>query len=200
MLLQRLFRANLFSLKILIYMNTVTCVAYKISSPANLFAKFHWRPGIDRASRTASTASRRAIHSSSSERDAAPLRTTPIQCLPTTTMELPRIASQTSICPPNIQIFTEYGKPRTPVSKRLLSVSSQQEPQFAALPSATCYQPSRKREEARALQNLRRRLQAARVIEVNHREAVETVANRNLRRTEEDQEELDNKQHLLQKV
>lgn len=86
------------------------------------------------------------------------------------------------------------------MSRRLLSVSSQQEPQFAALPSATCYQPSRKREEACALQNLRRRLQAARVIEINHREAVETVANRNLKRTEEDQEELDNRQHLLQKV
>lgn len=115
-------------------------------------------------------------------------------------MELPRIASQTSICPPNIQLLTDYGKPKTPVSQRLLSVSSQQEPQFASLPSAACYQPSRKREEARALQNLRRRLQAARVIEVNHqRQSVES-ANRNFGRTEGDQEELDNKQHLLQKV
>lgn len=113
-------------------------------------------------------------------------------------MELPRIASQTSICPANIQLLTDYGRPRTPVSKRLLSASAQQEPHFASLPSAACYQPSRKKEEARALQNLRRRLQAARVIEVNHRESVEAT-NRNLRRTE-DQEELDNKQHLLQKV
>lgn len=113
-------------------------------------------------------------------------------------MELPRIASQTSICPPSIQLLTDY-KPRTPVSKRLLSAASQQEPHFATLPSAACYQPSRKKEEARALQNLRRRLQAARIIEINHRESVE-AANRNLKRTEEDQEELDNKQHLLQKV
>lgn len=114
-------------------------------------------------------------------------------------MELPRIASQTSICPPSIQLLTDLGKPRTPVSKRLLSAASQQEPHFATLPSAACYQPSRKKEEARALQNLRRRLQAARIIEVNHRESVE-AANRNLRRTEEDQEDVDNKQHLLQKV
>lgn len=114
-------------------------------------------------------------------------------------MELPRIASQTSICPPNIQLLTDYGKPRTPVSKRLLSSTSQQEPQFVALPSAACYQPSRKKEEARALQNLRRRLQATRIIEINQREALE-ARNRNLRKTEEDQEDLDNKQHLFQKV
>lgn len=111
-------------------------------------------------------------------------------------MELPRIASQTSICPPSIQLLTDYSKPRTPVSKRLLSAANQQEPQFATLPSAASYQPSRRLEEARALQNLRRRLQAVRVLEAN-RELTDydkTV------RSNEDQEELDNKQHLLQKV
>lgn len=111
-------------------------------------------------------------------------------------MELPRIASQTSICPPSIQLLTDYSKPRTPVSKRLLSAANQQEPQFATLPSAACYQPSRRREEARALQNLRRRLQAVRVVEANR----EFTEYDRTTRSNEDQEELDNKQHLLQKV
>ncbi|KAJ8984631.1 hypothetical protein NQ317_009859, partial [Molorchus minor] len=62
-------------------------------------------------------------------------------------MELPRIASQTSICPPSIpgiQLLTEYQKPRTPIlSKRLLKATKQPaEPQFAVIPSARNYQVS----------------------------------------------------------
>lgn len=112
-------------------------------------------------------------------------------------MELPRIASQTSVCPPSIQLLTEYSKPRTPVSKRLLSASKQSaEPQFAVLPSAPSYQPSRKREEARALQNLRKRLQAVRVLQANKPEPIEaSSANNNL-----SPEDLDNRAYLLQKV
>ncbi|KAJ3665530.1 hypothetical protein Zmor_001022 [Zophobas morio] len=112
-------------------------------------------------------------------------------------MELPRIASQTSICPPSIQMLTEYSKPRTPVSKRLLSASIQPaEPQFAVLPSAPSYQPSRKREEARALQNLRKRMQAVRVLQANKPEPIEaTCANNNISPAD-----LDNRTYLLQKV
>ncbi|XP_019866209.1 uncharacterized protein LOC109595316 [Aethina tumida] len=113
-------------------------------------------------------------------------------------MELPRIASQTSICPPSIQLLTEYGKPRTPVSRKLLQQQQQQqaEPQFAVLPSAHSYQPSRRREEARTLQNLRKRLQAVRVLQANKPEPIEALcANNNL-----SPEEIDNRPNLLQKI
>ncbi|KAJ8935895.1 hypothetical protein NQ318_016228, partial [Aromia moschata] len=114
-------------------------------------------------------------------------------------MELPRIASQTSICPPSIpgiQLLTEFQRPRTPVSKRLLNATKQPaEPQFAILPTAPSYQPSRKREEARALQNLRKRLHAVRVLKANRAEPVEAIcANNNL-----SPEEIDNRPYLLQK-
>ncbi|XP_056633701.1 uncharacterized protein LOC130899229 [Diorhabda carinulata] len=116
-------------------------------------------------------------------------------------MELPRIASQTSICPPTIpgiQLMTGYQKPKTPVSKQLLTAAKQPaEPQFAVLPSSASYQPSRKREEARALQNLRRRLQAVKVLQANRAEPIEATscANNNL-----SPEELDNRPYLLKKI
>lgn len=95
-------------------------------------------------------------------------------------------------------MLSEYPKQRTPVSRRLINASSTQpaEPQFAILPSAPAYQPSRKREEARALQNLRRRLQAARVLQANKPEPVEAAGlNNNV-----SPEELDSRPYLLQKV
>lgn len=111
-------------------------------------------------------------------------------------MDLPRIASHTSLCSPNIQILTDY-KPRTPVSKKLLSASAQQEPQFAVLPSSSSFQPSRKREEARALQNLRRRVQAVRVVQANQQESIESC---NANQNNGTDLHLDNRPHLLQKV
>ncbi|KAH1005471.1 hypothetical protein HUJ04_006452 [Dendroctonus ponderosae] len=83
------------------------------------------------------------------------------------TMELPRIASHSSICPP-LQMLTHPNRPRTPVSKRLLS----SEPQIPVIPSAPQYQPSRRREEAKVLQNLRRRLNAAKVVQANRPEPI----------------------------
>lgn len=57
-------------------------------------------------------------------------------------------------------------------------------------------QPSRRREEACALQNLRKRLQAVRVLKANRAEPIEaSCANNNL-----SPEELDNRPVLLQKV
>lgn len=113
-------------------------------------------------------------------------------------MDLPRIASQTSLCPPSIQLLTDYPKPRTPASKRILSATTQPaEPQFAILPSAPAYQPSRKREEARALQNLRRRLQAVRVVQANKPEPIEAASCANNNLTSAD---FDNRPQLLQKV
>ncbi|KAL1490546.1 hypothetical protein ABEB36_013222 [Hypothenemus hampei] len=112
-------------------------------------------------------------------------------------MELPRTASQSSICP--LQILTQpNGRPRTPVSKRLLSSSIQNpEPQIQLIPSAPQYQPSRRREEAKVLQNLRRRLNAVRVVEANRPQSVEArfCANNNL-----NSEETDNRPYLLQKI
>ncbi|CAH1113406.1 unnamed protein product [Psylliodes chrysocephalus] len=119
-------------------------------------------------------------------------------------MELPRIASQTSIFPPaipGIQLMTGYQKPKspakTPVSQKLLTVPKPAaEPQFAVLPSSASYQPSRRREEAFALQNLRRRLQTVRVLKANRAEPIEaSCANNNL-----SPEELDNRPYLLKKV
>ncbi|VEN60638.1 unnamed protein product, partial [Callosobruchus maculatus] len=89
-------------------------------------------------------------------------------------------------------------------SRRLLQAATlkqkqaQQEPQFVQLPAATSYQPSRKREEARTLQNLRRTLQAVRVLKENRAEPIEASqhgANNNL-----SPEEIDNRPYLLQKV
>lgn len=116
-------------------------------------------------------------------------------------MDLPRIASQTSICQSNIQLLTDY-KPRTPVSKRLLNAQpSNQEPQFAVLPSSsTSFQPSRKREEARALQNLRRRVQAVKIVQANQQESIESSSSSNCNNKNLTDPQLDNRPHLLQKV
>lgn len=115
-------------------------------------------------------------------------------------MDLPRIASQTSLCPSNIQLLTDY-KPRTPVSKRLLNVpSTNQEPQFAVLPSSSTFQPSRKREEARALQNLRRRVQAVRIVQANQQESIESSSSSNGNTKTTSDSQLDNRPNLLQKV
>lgn len=81
---------------------------------------------------------------------------------------------------------------------RLLSTSIQNtEPQIPEIPSAPQYQPSRRREEAKALQNLRRRLNAAKIVQANKPEPIEarTCANNNL-----SPEETDNRPYLLQKV
>ncbi|KAF7268752.1 uncharacterized protein LOC143195873 [Rhynchophorus ferrugineus] len=107
-------------------------------------------------------------------------------------------ASQSSICPP-IQLLTQCpNRPRTPVSKRLLSSAIQSaEPQIPVLPSAPHYQPSRKREEAKVLQNLRRRLNAAKIVQANRPEPIEarTAVNNNL-----SPEDIDNRPYLLQKI
>ncbi|XP_071051293.1 venom allergen 3-like [Onthophagus taurus] len=87
---------------------------------------------------------------------------------------------------------------RVPVSRRLLSASIQQEPQFAVLPSASVYQPSRKREEAHALQNLRRRVQSLRI--VHAKTGSETAKSNNGNDGELQQEELDNRPQLLHKI
>lgn len=81
---------------------------------------------------------------------------------------------------------------------RLLSSSIQNsEPQIPEIPSAPQYQPSRRREEAKALQNLRRRLNAAKIVQANKPEPIEarSCANNNL-----SPEETDNRPYLLQKV
>ncbi|KAJ8965470.1 hypothetical protein NQ314_004115 [Rhamnusium bicolor] len=116
-------------------------------------------------------------------------------------MELPRIASQTSICPPSIpgiQLLTEYQKPRTPVSKRLLNATTQPaEPQFAILPSAPAYQVAQP-EERRSSRptKFEKRLQAVRVLKANRAEPIEaSCANNNL-----SPEEVDNRPYLLQKA
>ncbi|ENN81942.1 hypothetical protein YQE_01653, partial [Dendroctonus ponderosae] len=90
-------------------------------------------------------------------------------------------------------MLTHPNRPRTPVSKRLLS----SEPQIPVIPSAPQYQPSRRREEAKVLQNLRRRLNAAKVVQANRPEPVEarSCANNNL-----SPEDTDNRPYLLQKV
>ncbi|XP_066246143.1 venom allergen 3-like [Euwallacea similis] len=114
------------------------------------------------------------------------------------TMELPRIASQSSIYPPFYMLTHPNGPPRTPVSKRLLSSSIQNsEPQIPVIPTAPQYQPSRRREEAKVLQNLRRRLNAAKIVQANKPEPVEarTCANNNL-----SPEETDSRPYLLQKI
>lgn len=119
-------------------------------------------------------------------------------------MELPRIASQTSICQPSIQLLTSgysLETPRTPASKRLLSASANQEPQFAVLPSASSFQPSRKKEEARALQNLRKRLQAVRVVQANtQHESVESTKYNGNGNGNANEQQLDNRPQLFQKV
>ncbi|XP_050295874.1 uncharacterized protein LOC126735838 [Anthonomus grandis grandis] len=123
---------------------------------------------------------------------------------------LPRIASHSSICPP-LQMLTQPhpARPRTPVSKRLLSnaalstTSGGVEPQVQPIPVLPCsaqYQPSRRREEAKALQNLRRRLNAAKVVQANRPEPIEArnyCANNNPRLSPED---IDNRPYLLQKI
>ncbi|CAH0559369.1 unnamed protein product [Brassicogethes aeneus] len=122
-------------------------------------------------------------------------------------MDLPRVTSQSSLCP------TDHSdKSRTPASQKLLVQQQQQkalaainretcgqqppEPQFAILPSAHGYRPSRKREEALALQNLRRRLQAVRVMQANKQEPVEALgANNNI-----SAEDIDNRPKMLKKI
>ncbi|XP_060525833.1 uncharacterized protein LOC132701711 [Cylas formicarius] len=124
-------------------------------------------------------------------------------------MELPRIASQSSICPqampPGIRLLTQpCGRPKTPVSKRLLSTSiqqqqqQQQEPQIPTLPCAPQYRPSRRREEAQVLQNLRRKFNAAKIVQANRPEPVEaaaSTANNNVT-----PEEIDDRPNLFQKI
>ncbi|KAK9701788.1 Cysteine-rich secretory protein family [Popillia japonica] len=116
-------------------------------------------------------------------------------------MDLPRIASHTSICQTatNIQMLTDF-QSRVPASKRLLSASVPQEPQFAMLPSASNYQPSRRREEARTMQNLRRRMQALRVVHANRQESIEQATRSSNREDAVSEQQLDNRPHLLQKI
>lgn len=102
--------------------------------------------------------------------------------------------SHTSLNPSSLQPLLD--KQRTPISKRILSASSQ-EPQFAVIPSTSNFQPSCKREEARALQNLRRRLQALRVVQSNLAEPIEVI---NASKTNSSYSQLDNRPQLLQKV
>ncbi|CAH1118749.1 unnamed protein product [Phaedon cochleariae] len=114
-------------------------------------------------------------------------------------MDSVRIASQSAERqpPPETSRCGSGGKPRPLASKQLSAASRQSaEPQFAVLPLAAAYQPSRKKEEARALQNLRRRLQAVRVLQANRAEPIEaSCANNNL-----SPEEIDSRPFLLQKI
>lgn len=131
-------------------------------------------------------------------------------------MDLPRIASHTSISPTNIELLNYNHTPesiinnqnsvnqRTPVpNRRLLSafvcdnnVNVQPHPpQFSNLSAAgASFQPSRKREEACALQNLKKRVQALRVLKANQQEPVES------NNVVKDNQELDNRPQLFQKV
>ncbi|KAK5650282.1 hypothetical protein RI129_001311 [Pyrocoelia pectoralis] len=108
-------------------------------------------------------------------------------------MDLPRISSHTSLNP-SLPILSSF-RSRIPISRKLLSASNQ-EPQFAVIPSTSHFQPSCKREEARALQNLRRRVQALRIVQDNRAEPIEAVnANQNSSYTQ-----LNNRPQLLQKI
>ncbi|KAK9881991.1 hypothetical protein WA026_018180 [Henosepilachna vigintioctopunctata] len=109
-------------------------------------------------------------------------------------MELPRISSQVSICPPNSQVSSSKPK-NTTFSQRLLNQHTNYEPTFAILPTAPNYQPSRKREEAKALQNLRKRLRAVKIVEANRPDPPLPSPNNNLSPTD-----IDNRPHLLQKI
>ncbi|KAK4883271.1 hypothetical protein RN001_006590 [Aquatica leii] len=111
-------------------------------------------------------------------------------------MDLPRTPSQTSFNPSNaIHVLSNF-RSRTPISRRLLSASNQ-EPQFAVIPSTSHFQPSCKREEARALQNLRRRVQALRLLQDNRPEPIEAV---NASQNSPSFTNLDNRPQLLQKI
>lgn len=142
-------------------------------------------------------------------------------------MDLPRTSSQTSICP---QLLTDLTKSqqRTPASKRLLSATQQQqqqqdknpstnnnqttqtgvvvvpptnnEPQFAIIPPLPGFQPSRRREEARVLQNLRKRIQAVRVLQANKPEPIEVLQSTSSANNNICPDDIDNRPHLLQKV
>lgn len=138
-------------------------------------------------------------------------------------MELPRIASHTSISPTNIELLN-YNQVqvsearRTPVaSRRLLSayvtdaagangnasVSGGPQPpqlppppQFNSLSGAGAgFQPSRRREEACALSNLKKRVQALRVHKANQQETLDAPI-----AAFKDNHELDNRPQLFQKV
>ncbi|XP_044757136.1 probable pathogenesis-related protein CaO19.6200 [Coccinella septempunctata] len=111
-------------------------------------------------------------------------------------MEIPRISSQASICPPTIQV-TPFKPNRTGTfSQRLLNQHNNYEPTFAILPTTPNYQPSRKREEAEALQNLRRKFRAVKILEANRPEPpVPPFSNNNLSPTD-----VDNRPNLLQKI
>lgn len=130
-------------------------------------------------------------------------------------MDLPRIASETSISPTNIELLNynhtpdgiindQNRAPRTPVpNRRFLStyvcdnnVNVQPHPpQFSSLSAAgASLQPSRKREEACALENLKKRVQALRLSKANQQDHAET--NNAVR----DNQELDNRPQLFQKV
>lgn len=127
-------------------------------------------------------------------------------------MELPRIASQTSISPTNIELLNYNHTPeallnankvkRTPVAnRRLLStyvfdnnVNVQPHPpQFSNLSAAgASFQPNRKREEACALENLKKRVQQTKILKAQYEPAESN--------TVKDNQELDNRPHLFQKV
>lgn len=104
--------------------------------------------------------------------------------------------SRASLSPPSIQLVSDLNRSRTPISRKLLSASNN-EPQFAVIPSASHFQPSCKREEARALQNLRRRVQALRVVQGNRPESIEAT---NASKNNSSYLQLDNRPQLLQKV
>lgn len=110
-------------------------------------------------------------------------------------MDLPRMPSNASLSPSNLPLLSDL-RSRQPISRKLLSASNQ-EPSFAVIPSASNFQPSRKREEARALQNLRRRVQALKIVQSNRPESIEaSTASKN----SSSYKQLDNRPQLLQKV
>ncbi|XP_017784670.1 PREDICTED: uncharacterized protein LOC108568221 [Nicrophorus vespilloides] len=139
-------------------------------------------------------------------------------------MNFPRFSSQTSLCqqsppppPPPQQTSSpsssataavvvvpvpSNNSSRTPISQRVLSANP--EPQFLQLPNSTHYQPSRRKEEARALQNLRRRVHQLRL---NTGHAVVTATSSNASSSapaaadrNANDLQLDNRPHLLQKI
>lgn len=154
-------------------------------------------------------------------------------------MDLPRIASHTSLSIPQLELLhynqnvspsreiadsastsTSYLKTRTTVSKRLLNAVPTtttpstvtpenviQIPQITIQPpqlGLSNLPPSRRREEAQALRNLKKRVQQLRVVKANQEFDNDTTpipiikTNANLR--DVPQVELDNRPKLLQRV
>lgn len=108
-------------------------------------------------------------------------------------MDLPRFTSQSSLTQSNNPPSAGGTLRPKPLSQRINF--SNVEPSFAILPVIPGMQPSRKREEAKALHNLRCRLRAVKILEINRPEPIVNFSSDNVSPSESE-----NRPHLLQKV